>query len=100
MRESRRQIAPAVRLDSNVFIYLIEGAPAVSSAVQPLFEVLRHKPGIGITSEISLAEVLAGRDPTVRRLYLDLMVFADTSAWSRSAAMFCMKPPTSARSHR
>ncbi len=70
-----RPVASAIYLDANVFIYLIDGDRTASTAVVPLFEALRNKPGIGVTSEISLAEVLAGRDARTRRLYLDLMVF-------------------------
>ena len=75
MRGPRRGLAPAVYLDSNAFIYLIEGTPAVSGAVTPLFDLLRGSAGLGVTSEISLAEVLTGSDAATRRLYLDLMVF-------------------------
>ncbi len=70
-----RQATGTVYLDANAFIYLIDGNPTVSGAIEPLFEVLKRKPGLGVTSEISLAEVLAGRDARTRRLYLDLMVF-------------------------
>jgi predicted nucleic acid-binding protein len=70
-----RPAASAIYLDANVFIYLVDGDQATSAAVLPLFEALRNKPGVGVTSEISLAEVLAGRDARTRRLYMDLMVF-------------------------
>ncbi|MBU6475265.1 MAG: PIN domain-containing protein, partial [Alphaproteobacteria bacterium] len=74
MRKPKPAVS-TVYLDANAFIYLIDGDPAASGAVQPLFEALRARPGVGVTSEISLAEVLAGRDARTRRLYLDLMVF-------------------------
>jgi predicted nucleic acid-binding protein len=82
MRMPRRQVAPIVYLDANAFIDLIEGAPELSGAVKPLFEFLKAKPGLGVTSEISLAEVLAPSSRRgalelhiKRRFYLDLMVF-------------------------
>jgi predicted nucleic acid-binding protein len=73
---------PAVYLDFNPLIYLLEGEPSVSAAVDPLFRVLRNKPGLGITSEITLAEVLAPSQRNgalelhvKRRPYLNLIVF-------------------------
>src|SRR3990170_6382845 len=73
---------PLVYLDANPFIYALEGAPAISAPIKDLFEVLRTRPGAGITSELTLAEVLAPskgrkRTPQLKRAYLDLMV------WSR-----------------
>ena len=72
---------PVVYLDANPFIYLIEGDEETSNGVEPLFQVLKEKPGLAITSEITLAEVLAPtrkgpQPPPLRRLYLDLMVFS------------------------
>jgi predicted nucleic acid-binding protein len=72
---------PFLYLDAMAFIFLIEGEPAVSEPVKILFDVLRTHRGIGVTSELTLAEVLAGsgqvRNPPVKRMYLDLIV------WSR-----------------
>jgi predicted nucleic acid-binding protein len=63
------------------FIFEVEGEPSVAQPMKSLFEALRMRPGIGVTSELTLAEVLAGRDvphsPAVRRAYLNLIV------WSR-----------------
>jgi predicted nucleic acid-binding protein len=73
--------SPAIYLDANTFIDLLEGEPALSSTLQSLFERLRSRPGLAMTSELTLAEVLA---PGVRRVsiteqqrqaYLDLIVF-------------------------
>jgi predicted nucleic acid-binding protein len=75
-------VRPLVYLDANPFIYALEGAPAISAPIKTLFEALRAWPGAGITSELTLAEVLAPskgrkRTPLLKRAYLDLMV------WSR-----------------
>ena len=73
---------PLVYLDANPFIYALEGAPMIAAPAQTLFEALRARPGAGVTSELTLAEVLAPskgrkRTPQLKRAYLDLMV------WSR-----------------
>jgi len=66
-------------LDSNAFISFLEGNPSESEALRPLFESLRSYPGAGVTSELTLAEVLAGshkRGPQMKRAYLDLIVWS------------------------
>jgi len=73
---------PLIYLDANPFIYALEGAPAISAPLKALFETLRGQPGSAVTSELTLAEVLAPskgrkRTPQLKRAYLDLMV------WSR-----------------
>ena len=65
-------------LDSNAFISFLEGTPSDSEALRPLFESLSNHPGAGVTSELTLAEVLAGshkRGPQMKRAYLDLIVW-------------------------
>jgi predicted nucleic acid-binding protein len=75
--------ASLVYLDTNAFRDLVEGEPSISGPMQRLFEVLRKRPGLGITSELTLAEILAPssrgqkREPPVSRTYLDLLL------WSR-----------------
>jgi predicted nucleic acid-binding protein len=69
--------SPSVYLDSNSFIYFIEGEHVVANRLRPLFELLRSQPGIGATSELTLAEVLPKARPDTRRTYLNLIV------WSR-----------------
>ena len=73
---------PGVYLDTNVFIFFFEGTPAESERVKVLLDALRSDPGSGVTSELTLAEVLAGskhpRSPMLKRAYLDLIV------WSKS----------------
>ena len=64
-------------LDANVFIYAIEGSAEVSNPLRELFGLLRARPGAGVTSELTLAEVLPRANDLQRRNYLDLIV------WSR-----------------
>jgi predicted nucleic acid-binding protein len=78
-----KESAALVYLDANVFIYLMEGDPEVAGPIRPLFDRLRSRPGIGVTSEITLAEVLspprrpnALPHPIKRGIYLDLLVNA------------------------
>jgi predicted nucleic acid-binding protein len=67
-------------LDTNVFIDALEGADSISLPIKALFEAARSKPGALVTSELTLAEVLApgrrgARPPDLRRRYLDLIVW-------------------------
>ena len=69
----------ALYLDSNAFISYLEGTPSDSAALKGLFESLRTRPGIGVTSELTLGEVLAGSykgGPQIKRAYLDLIVWS------------------------
>jgi predicted nucleic acid-binding protein len=72
--------AAIVYLDAMAFIFSIEGKPEVSEPVKALFEALRNRPGAAATSELTLAEVLAGsersRSPPIKRAYLDLIVWS------------------------
>ena len=69
--------SPSVYLDSNLFIYFIEGEEVVANRLRPLFELLRSQPGIAATSELTLAEVLPKALPDVRRSYLNLIVWSN-----------------------
>jgi predicted nucleic acid-binding protein len=87
--------AQLVYLDTNAFRDLIEGEPAISAPAQAMFDVLRKRPGLDVTSELTLAEILApskGRKlpPHLRRLYLDLLVwgrFVDLQPVSRGVLL-------------
>jgi predicted nucleic acid-binding protein len=71
--------ATTLYLDSNAFISYLEGTLADSTALKGLFEILRIRPGVGVTSELTLGEVLAGSHkggPQMRRAYLDLIVWS------------------------
>jgi predicted nucleic acid-binding protein len=66
-------------LDSNAFITFLEGQPSGVELLGSLFEVLRRRPGAGITSELTLGEVLAGSHkggPRIKRAYLDLIIWS------------------------
>lgn len=66
---------PLVYVDSNAFIYFVEGSPEIAEPIRDLFHVLRARPGIGVTSELSLAEALPkARSPAHRRSFLELIV--------------------------
>jgi predicted nucleic acid-binding protein len=72
---------PLVYLDTNVFIHGLEGSDLEAAPIQALFRGLRDFPGASVTSELTLAELLA---PATRpgalhinqkeKLYLDLIV--------------------------
>jgi predicted nucleic acid-binding protein len=70
-----------VYFDTNPFMYAFEGDAAVAEPVQSLLRALQTRPHCGVTSELTLAELLApvwreGTMPleTRRKIYLDLLV--------------------------
>ena len=65
-----------IYLDANVFIYAIEGKPDIAALMRELFELFRNRRGIGVTSELSLAEVLPGAMDAHRRNYLNLILLS------------------------
>jgi predicted nucleic acid-binding protein len=68
---------PRIYLDANVFIYALEGNTDVAEQLLQLFDRFRAGRGIGVTSELTLAEVLPKTSSAQRRDYLDMIV------WSR-----------------
>ena len=72
-----KDTVPRFYLDANVFIYAIEGNSDVADPLLQLFDRLRAGRGIGITSELTLAEVLPKRSSVQRRNYINMIV------WSR-----------------
>jgi len=70
-------------LDANVFIYAIEGNADIAEPLRRLFDLFRANRGIGVTSELTLAEVLPRASNVQRRSYLDMIV------WSR---IFDLRP--------
>jgi predicted nucleic acid-binding protein len=73
-------------VDANPFIYAIEGSDSLSGPIKELFLLLRQRSGMGMTSELTLAEVLPkARLPLHSRQYLDLIV------WS---GIFALQPVT------
>jgi predicted nucleic acid-binding protein len=76
-------VARAVYLETNFFIKAVEGTVEASIPPKKLIEVLRVRPGMAVTSEITLAETLAPprRADALplhikRRAYLDLIVWS------------------------
>ena len=74
---------PRVYLDANVFIYAIEGSADVADPLRQLFGLLQAGRAIGVTSELTLAEVLPKASSVQRRNYLNMIV------WSR---IFDLRP--------
>jgi len=70
------EIAELARLylDANVFIYAIEGNAEISDLLRALFDRLRANRAVGVTSDLTLAEVLAKASDAQRRNYLNLIV--------------------------
>jgi predicted nucleic acid-binding protein len=66
-----------VYVDANPFIYFIDGEEAVANRLRPFFELLMGKPGLAMTSELTLAEVLAKARPDARRSYFNLIVWSN-----------------------
>jgi predicted nucleic acid-binding protein len=62
-------------LDSNVFIYALEGAPDVATKLQVLFDIFQARAGSAVTSELALAEILPKAADWQRRYYLDLIIW-------------------------
>jgi predicted nucleic acid-binding protein len=57
-----------IYIDANPFIYAIEGDKALARAMMDLFSLLRQRSGVGVTSELTLAEVLAKAKPPAESL--------------------------------
>ncbi len=79
-----------IYLDTNIFIYAIQGDEQIFGPLQELFDLLRMKKGIAVTSELTLAEVLPGARDVDRRNYLNLIVWSgifDLRAVSRDILM-------------
>ena len=75
-----------VHVDANPFIYAFEGEESLAVALNGLFAFFGKHPGMALTSELTLAEVLPkARVPDLRRGYLELMV---------SSGIFELKPIT------
>lgn len=74
---------PRIYLDANVFIYALEGDSDVAERLLHLFDRFRAGRGIGVTSELTLAEVLPNTSSVQRQDYLEMIV------WSR---IFDLRP--------
>jgi predicted nucleic acid-binding protein len=74
---------PRFYLDANIFIYAIEGSADIANPLRRLFDLFRAGRGIGVTSELTLAEVLPKASDVQRQNYLNIIV------WSR---IFDLRP--------
>ena len=69
--------APIVYIDANPFIYAVEGDDALARPLKDFFELLRQRPRVAVTSELTLAEVLPKAHlPQFRRSYFHLIVWS------------------------
>ncbi|MGE0752555.1 MAG: type II toxin-antitoxin system VapC family toxin [Variibacter sp.] len=73
-----------IYLETNVFIRAVEGLEGASLLPKKLMASLRGRPTLAVTSEITLAEVLAPTKrpqampfPMKQRAYLDLLVWSN-----------------------
>jgi len=66
-----------VYIDANPFIYFIDGEDDVANCLKPFFEFLKGRPGLAMTSELTLAEVLAKARADARRNYFNLIVWSN-----------------------
>jgi predicted nucleic acid-binding protein len=69
--------ASPIYIDANPFIYVIEGGDTIAAPIKALFASLRERPGLAVTSELTLAEVLPKAPlPKHRRSYFNLMIWS------------------------
>jgi predicted nucleic acid-binding protein len=73
-----------VYLDTNVFIRAVEGTDEAAAPAKVFIDVLRNRrAGIALTSEITLAEVLAmSRRPDAAPLHIKRPAYLDLLVWS------------------
>ena len=71
------QQASLVYLDANPIAYALEGPEDLASALKNLFSIFRSKPGIAVTSELTLAEVLPKKRIPDRHFF-DLLIWSKT----------------------
>lgn len=74
-----------VYLDTNVFIYALEGPADVKAAIQPFLLKLGAARGLGVTSELTLAEVLV--KPERMKLRVLKWTYIDLLSWSGAVAL-------------
>ncbi len=67
---------PLLYVDTNPFIYFIQGDDSVAAPVKELFGVFKKRPGLAVTSELTLAEILPKAEGPLRRACLDLIVWS------------------------
>jgi predicted nucleic acid-binding protein len=62
--------------DANPLIYAIEGDDSIAGPIGKLLDLLRGHPGVAVTSELTLAEVLPKAVVQRRRSYLNLLIWS------------------------
>ena len=67
---------PRLYLDSNVFIYALDGPIFVAERLKELFAIFQAKSGLAVTSELTLAETLPKASIWQKRYYLNLIVWS------------------------
>jgi predicted nucleic acid-binding protein len=67
---------PRFYLDANIFIYAVEGNSEIAEPLLRLFDLFRDRRGIGVTSELTLAEVLPRAPEARRRNYFNLIIWS------------------------
>lgn len=71
-----------VYLDANIFIYALEAYPAYANVLAELFDAIDNGEILGVTSELTIAEVLikplAEGNFTLQNAYLDAIQSSDT----------------------
>ena len=76
--------AAEVYVDANPIAHALEGPEELASQLRRLFDFFRQRPGVAVTSELTLAEVLPKRKIPDRN-FLDLLI------WSK---VFDLRPVT------
>ena len=66
---------PLVYLDANPIVYALEGPDELAAALKNLFSIFRSRPGIAVTSELTLAEVLPKKRIPDRQFF-DLLIWS------------------------
>lgn len=67
-----------VYIDANPFMYLVEGSEGEAAPIKELFACLSLRHGFAVTSELTLAEVMARANlADHRRTYFDLVVLSE-----------------------
>lgn len=66
-----------VYVDANPFIYFIEGEETIARRIKPFFDILKGNSNCAVTSELTLAEILAKARPDARRNYFNLIVWSN-----------------------
>ena len=74
MTEAR--LSPLIYVDANSFIYAIEGDEVIANPAREFFAHLREHPGVAVTSELTLAEILPKAAKESRKDNFDLIVWS------------------------